>query len=210
MEDYDADHIKRGYRWDKIGFGKKPAILVIDLQRYFTDEDSPMGGSPGSLKAARNTSILLKAAREKGILIIYTVLGFRQDGKDMGFWPKKIPNLANCTIGSKWLEMREEVKEKPEDVVLVKKMSSAFFGTELITILNSHSIDTTVITGFATSGCVRATVVDSFSYGFRTSLVEDCCGDQSEGPHEANIMDMNNKYADIISLEEALEYIRGL
>jgi len=208
MGTYDSIHIKKGYGGGKIGFGQKPAVLVIDFQRFFTDRDSPMGGSPHILKAVKNTSILLNDARQKKIPVIYTVVGYRKDKKDMGLWPKKLPYLSKCLLGSKWMEMPKEVKDSPEDIVLVKKMPSAFFGTDLITILRNLNVDTNIITGCVTSGCVRATTIDSFSYGFRTILVKDCCGDQSQKPHEANLMDVNNRYADVIYLKEALNLIK--
>lgn len=208
MTSYNFTHIKKGYSGGKIGFGRKPAVLVIDFQRFFTDRDSPMGGSSHILKAVKNTSLLLSHARKKKIPIIYTVVGYRNDKKDMGLWPKKLPYLGRCLLDSKWMTIPEEVKEGPEDIVLVKKMPSAFFGTDLITILNSHHVDTNIITGCVTSGCVRATTIDSFSYGFRTILVKDCCGDQSQRPHEANLMDVNNRYADVVSIKEALNFIK--
>jgi len=207
MEEYAGTHSKMGYRRGRMGFGQKPALLVIDLQRFFTDKDSPMGGKPLIQKAVENTAVLLKSARKKGIQIIYTVDGYRSDQKDLGWWGKKVQDLHLCISGSKWAEMPEEIKEKPEDIVLEKKNASGFFGTPLLTILNSHGIDTNIITGCATSGCVRATVIDSFSYGYKTILVRDCCGDQSRLPHEANLIDMDNRYADVVSLEETLKFL---
>ena len=208
MRLYNDPYLKKGYGRGRIGFGKKPAILVIDFNRWFVDKDSPMGGSPHIFRAVKNTSILLKTAREKRIPIIYTVTGFREDQKDMALWPKKLPYLTQCTLGSKWMEIVEEVKERSEDVVLTKKFPSAFFGTNLVTILNSYKVDTNIITGCVTSGCIRATATDSFSYGFRTIVVEDCSGDQTQKHHEINLIDLNNRYADVISLKETLNFLR--
>lgn len=210
IEEYTGIHAKMGYGVGRIGFGRKPAILVIDLQKFFTDNDSPMGGKQLIRKAVENTSVLLRTARTKGVLIIYTVVGYRSDGKDMGWWPKKIKVVERCTLGSKWVEIAPEVKGEAEDIVLVKKNSSGFFGTPLNSILNSHGVDTVIVTGCVTSGCIRATVTDSFSYGYRTIVVKDCCGDQNRLPHVANLIDMDIRWADVISLKEAQAFLDKL
>ena len=205
MTRYGDVHQQLGYGSGKIGFGKSPAILVIDFQRCFSDADALLGGGDHVRQAVKNCGRLLEFARSKGIPIIYTVVAYREDKKDMGWWPVKIPKLCDCLSGSRWEEVSDEVKPEKGDVVIVKKMPSGFFGTGLLNMLISQNIDTTVITGATTSGCVRATIIDSFSYGFRTIVVDDCCGDQSEAPHRANLTDVANRYADVISLEACLQ-----
>lgn len=208
MSTYGDIHKKAGYGAGRIGWGKKPAIIAVDFQRVFTDIDAPLGGGNHIRRALKNSVALLHAARSKKIPIIYTVVAYRKDKKDMGFWPVKIPKLAESVFASKWTQVSEEVPPEPDDIVLIKKMPSAFFGTELLNVLVSQRIDTNVIVGVATSGCVRASIVDSFSHGFRTIVVGDCCGDQSEEPHHANLIDVDNRYADVISLEKFLEDLK--
>jgi len=204
------DNEKFGYEGAQIGWGKNPAIIVVDFQRCFTDIGAPLGGGNHIRMALKNTSRLLKSARSKGIPIIYTLVAWRKDKKDMGFWPIKIPKLTECSIGSHWAQISEEIAPEENDIVLVKKMPSAFFGTEILNILVSQRIDTNVIVGVTTSGCVRATIIDSFSYVFRTIVVSDCCGDKSEEVHYANLKDVNCRYADVISLDLCLKHLEEM
>ncbi len=210
MEAYGEIHKKIGYGAGRIGWGKSPAVICVDFQRGITDAGAPVGGGEHIRRAVANTSKLLKVARRKGLPIIYFVVAYREDKKDMGLWPMKLPALAECREGSKWAEVSPEIAPRSVDVVMVKKMPSVFFGTGLLNYLISNGIDTNIITGTVTSGCVRASIIDSFSNGFRTIVVEDCCGDQSEEPHRANLTDVNNRYADVISLEECLAHLNGM
>jgi maleamate amidohydrolase len=188
-----------GYGQGNVGFGEKPAILIVDFQKAFTSKESPMGGSPFITSAVNKTKELLSIAREANLPIIYTVVGYREDQKDMGLWPLKVSLLSEVTLGSKWVEIDDALEVKEEDIVLIKKMPSAFFNTELTNILISNRIDTVVIAGCTTSGCIRATAIDSFSYGFRTIIAEECVGDQGMEPHKANLFDIKNRYGDILS-----------
>ena len=198
------------YGGPQIGWGKAPALLLVDFQRCFTDIGAPLGGGDHIRKALGNTSVLLKFARSKAVPIIYTMVAWRKDKKDMGFWPIKIPKLTECVIGSHWAQISEEITPEENDFVLAKKMPSAFFGTELLNILISEGIDTNIIAGVTTSGCVRATIIDSFSYGFRTIVVQDCCGDKTEEAHHVNLNDVNSRYADVISLESCLRHLEKI
>jgi maleamate amidohydrolase len=210
MEIYEEAHKKIGYGAGRVGWGRSPAVICVDFQRGITDVGAPVGGGEHLRRAVTNTAKLLEVARRKNIPVIYFVVTYREDKKDMGLWPMKLPVLAECKEGSKWVEVSPEIAPAPGDLVMAKKMPSVFFGTGLLNYLVSNGIDTNIITGTVTSGCVRASIIDSFSHGFRTIVVEDCCGDQSEEPHRANLTDVNNRYADVVSLEECIEHIKKM
>jgi maleamate amidohydrolase len=199
-----------GYGQGRVGFGEQPALIVVDFQKAFTSKESPLGGSPYIISAVAKTKELIAAAREADIPIIYTVVGYRADQQDMGLWPAKVRTLANVTLGSRWVEIDDELTVLDEDIVLVKKMPSAFFNTDLTNILIKKRIDTVIIAGCTTSGCVRATAVDSFSYGFRTIVAVECVGDQGLEPHRANLFDINNRYGDIVKNEEIVDWFYSL
>lgn len=205
-EQFDA-YQKAGYGQGNVGFGKKAAILVVDFQKAFTYSESPLGGSPLITAAVKKTKDLLSIAREVDIPIIFTVVGYREDQQDMGLWPLKVKTLSTVKLGSKWVEIDEELEVLEKDIVLTKKMPSAFFNTDLINILISKGVDTVIITGCTTSGCIRATAVDSFSYGFRTIIAEECVGDQGLAPHRANLFDINNRYGDVLSNKEIINHL---
>lgn len=199
---------KAGYGHGTVGFGKNPSLLIVDFQKAFTCEDSPMGGSPLIISAVNKAKELISLAREQHFPIIHTVVGYREDKKDMGMWPSKVPTLSNITLSSKWIEVDDTLEVSDEDIILVKKMPSAFFNTDLTNILISNQIDTLIIAGCTTSGCIRATVIDSFSYGYRTIVAEECVGDQAKEPHEANLFDIKNRYADILTNEEIYNHFK--
>lgn len=206
-EKYSDSFKKAGYGSGNVGFGKKTAFLVVDFQKAFTSKESPLGGSSLITSAVEKTKKLLPFIRREKIPIIYTVVGYREDQQDMGLWPKKVDSLSNVKIGSEWTEISKGLEPDITDIILIKKMPSAFFNTDLINILISKRIDTVIISGCTTSGCVRATAVDAFSYGFHTIIAEDCVGDQEIEPHKANLFDINNRYGDILKNDEIIESI---
>lgn len=188
----------------RVGFGERPAILLVDFQYILT-----RGGLSGGniLEAVRNSRRFIDVARERRIPLIYTYVAYRDDFKDSGIWGRKAPGLAKCVHGSKAVEIDEMLTPGGEDLVICKKMASAFFGTALLMHLVKLRVDTLIVTGNSTSGCVRASVVDACSYGYRVIVPEECVGDRHEAPHQANLFDMGAKYADVLPLEEVLEYI---
>ncbi|MFC2949188.1 isochorismatase family protein [Virgibacillus sediminis] len=198
-ERFDSTYSEAGYGSGSIGVGSKPALLIIDFQKAFTLPESPLGGSDLVTKAVNNTVPLLNKAREVNIPIFHTVVAYREDQQDMGLWPKKVNSLSLVQLDSKWAELDGQLRAEKHEIVLTKKMPSAFFNTDLLSLLVTKRIDTLFVCGCTTSGCVRASVIDSFSYGFRTIVVEDCVGDQAEGPHRANLFDINNRYADLLT-----------
>lgn len=191
----------------RIGYGKHPALLVIDMQLGFTaPEKSPLAGNLESQVAAINR--LIPVARRNGIPIVFTVVAY--DPKipgDGGLWPQKAPTLLELKVGSELAELDPRLQHEPEDLLLVKKYASAFLGTPLASTLVAGGIDTVIVTGCTTSGCVRATVVDALSYGFRPIIPEEAVGDRAQDPHDANLFDMDSKYGDVVPVADALAYL---
>ena len=208
-EDKNAiyEHAQLGH---KLGFGKKPALIVVDFQLGFTvPEQSPLAGDLGAEVAATNE--LISAARKKDIPVIFTVVGYdphRQD--DAGLWPEKAPSLRMLTIGSDLVKLDPRLNQEPGDLVITKKYASGFFGTYLASTLTMQSVDTAIVTGCTTSGCVRATVMDALANGFRPIVPIECVGDRAQEPHQANLFDIGAKYGDVMPLQEVLEYLEQL
>ena len=187
--------------------GRRPAVVVVDLSRGFTDPEQPTGADLSSQVAA--TGRLLEAARASGHPVVFTTIAFEANLRDGEVWLEKAPGLAALQEGSPLVEIDPRLERVGGDTLIVKKGASAFFGTHLAATLIAAGVDTVVICGATTSGCVRATAVDSVQSGFRTLVCRDCTGDRARGPHEANLFDIQAKYADVISLGEAIEYLRG-
>lgn len=210
-----------GFRGAKVGMGQKPALLIIDVQYRTAGEDKPIlesiresdyktGCGEFAWGAIRKIQRLLEVVRIKGIPVIYPVVE-RQDRFDAGRWADKIPTLGSESIhriGSRGTEIIREIAPLQGDLIISKRYASAFFGTHLMTHLNILGIDTLMVTGCTTSGCVRATVADGFSYGFRVIVVEDGVYDRSSTSHKVNLFDMHSKYADVLALSEVIELLK--
>lgn len=201
----DLEQYKKKGLAGRVGFGKKPAMLVIDFTIGFTDPTSPLGSNLD--QALEATNKLLEAAREKGVPVFFTAVAYEEDLSDGGLWIKKIPSLAILKSGSRFAELDPRLRRGPREQLILKKYASAFFGTHLASTLTSLGIDTLLIAGCTTSGCVRASVVDAIQYGFRSIVVREAVGDRSKPAHEANLFDIDGKYGDVVSLEEALRYL---
>lgn len=194
----------------RLGYGKKPAVAVIDMQLGFTmPERSPLAGDLDGAVAATNK--VIAAARKKNVPIVFTVVGYdphRQD--DAGLWVEKVPSLRLLTLGSELVDLDPRLDRQPEDMVIVKKYASGFFGTHLASSLTAKGIDTLIVTGCTTSGCVRATVMDALAHGFRPIIPMEAVGDRAQEPHDANLFDMASKYGDVVPVEEVLRYLENL
>jgi maleamate amidohydrolase len=194
----------------RIGFGERPAILVVDFNKGCTDRRSPLPPLMDLDSQIETTRRLIDLARTSGTLILYTTLGpYREDLQDLGPLGYKVPGLRIFTQGSEWAEIDERLEVRKEDYVIWKKWQSSFFGTDLLSILVHRRIDTIVVTGCVTSGCVRATVVDACTHGFRVTIPRECVGDRTPDIHEANLFDMNAKNADVIAVAEVEAFFRG-
>ena len=197
--------------WDgRLGFGDKTALIVIDLLQGYTTEGAPLY-APGVVSAVSEMHDVLKAARESGMMIIHTQVRYNPHTfVDGGIWTKKAPVLKALVEGDPYAQFCEGMEPQPEELLITKNYASAFFGTSLSSTLTAAGVDTLLITGCTTSGCIRATAVDALQYGFRPICVRECCGDRHDDPHEANLFDINAKYGDVITKAEALEYITSL
>lgn len=177
-------------------------MLVIDFTEGFTSPDSPMGVDMSDAVLA--TARLLEVARSRALPIIYTVNGYRPDLADAGIWPEKFPSLDTLVLGTRWTQIDPRIAPAPDDLVIEKQYPSAFFGTTLASSLIARGIDSLIITGTTTSGCIRATTVDALQHGYRAYVPEDCVADRHEAPHRANLFDLNAKYANVGSLDTLL------
>jgi nicotinamidase-related amidase len=185
-----------------VGLRDRPCVLVVDFSCGFTDPTCALGSELSEPVAA--TKRLLDAARPKGLPVVFTTIGFEASMADAGIWPAKMPALSELKIGSRWVEIDPRLEPQPDDPVVLKKGASAFFGTNLPAILASRRIDSVILCGATTSGCVRATAIDLLQYGYPTVVPRECVGDRAQAPHEANLFDIGAKYADVVSLEHVL------
>ncbi|MCO6381271.1 MAG: isochorismatase family protein [Vannielia sp.] len=188
--------------------GTRPAIVVVDFSYGFTDPTYPTGADMSAQMAA--TRRLTDLAREMGLPVIYTTIAYQPRERDTLAWLRKAAGMADLLVGSRLVEIDAATGIQPSDPVLVKHGASAFFGTNLAALLTSAQVDTLIVTGATTSGCVRASVVDAVQSGFNVLVPEDCCADRAEAPHKANLYDMGQKYADVITAAEAETYLLSL
>lgn len=187
----------------RMGFGRRPCVVVIDMTYGFVDPANPLARGKMAVRAVKQIARLLSKAREKGVPIVYTT-GLNS-----------VSNIVSPGISRKVLVHpgpRENmivsgIKPKSGDVVLPKGKASIFFGTPMLSILNHFGIDTLIVTGAMTSGCVRASVVEAASYDYYVAVPEECVADRAELPHQVNLFDMHMKYADVIPLSEVLNYL---
>jgi nicotinamidase-related amidase len=193
---------------ESVTMGSRPAVLVVDFSCGFTDPACALGSDlTGPVEATRR---LLDAAREKGLPVVFTTIGFEQSLRDGGLWLQKVPSLAELQLGGRWVQIDARLDPQPDETVIVKKGASAFFGTNLAAVLISQRVDSVVLCGATTSGCIRATAIDLLQYGFPTLVPRECVGDRAQAPHEANLFDIEAKYADVVSLEQALAYVESV
>jgi maleamate amidohydrolase len=193
---------------ESVTLGSRPAVLVVDFSCGFTDPESALGSDLTAEVEA--TKRLLDAARGRGLPVIFTTIGYEASLKDGGLWLQKAPALADLQVGGRWVEIDPRLEPREGETIVLKKGASAFFGTNLAAILISQAIDSIVLCGATTSGCIRATAIDLLQYGFPTLVPRECVGDRAQAPHEANLFDIQAKYADVVSLEEALAYVESV
>jgi maleamate amidohydrolase len=185
--------------------GARPAVVVVDLSRGFTEERFPTGSDLAAAVAA--TRRVLEAARAAGAPVVFTTIAFAPGDGERVAWIRKVPGLSVLAEGSEAVELDPRLERRADELLLAKKGASAFFGTGLAGRLRSLGVDTAVVCGATTSGCVRATVVDAVQHDFPTLVVREAVGDRAQAPHEANLFDMDAKYADVVALDEALAYL---
>ena len=192
----------------RIGFGHRPAILVVDLIRGFTDPAMPLGAPLDAEVAA--TVRLLEAARSRGLPVVFSTVIYEEDDlADAGIWALKQKGVATLRAGTDAVVVDPRLKPRPGETVLVKKYASCFFGTDLVSRLLTRRVDTLVIAGCTTSGCVRASAVDACQTGFRPMVVREAVGDRSATAHAQSLFDLDAKYADVVGLAETTAYLEA-
>lgn len=190
------------------GVGRRPAVLVVDVSRAFTS--SAYGVGADDAPAVPHIAGLLGHARDAGLPIVFTTIAYAP-GEDGASFATKVPALRELrTDDPAAVEIHPELARRPDELVLVKKFPSAFFGTHLTSYLVQRGVDTVVVTGCSTSGCIRASVIDAVSYGFRVVVPEECVFDRAEEPHRANLFDIGSKYADVVPQDEVEKYLASI
>jgi maleamate amidohydrolase len=195
---------ERGYGARAVGFGEKPGIAVVDFQRAFTDPEFPTGGAPLVRRAVENTARLLKVARAAGVPVAACYMAYHSD-RDTPYW--KVAGIGELRDGDPGSELDPLIADPGYDYILRKSAPSMFFNTPAAAFFAKNRCDTVIVTGCITSGCVRASVVDAFSLGFRTLVPEDCVGDHDRDAHDSNLRDVERRYADIIDCDAAIAAI---
>jgi nicotinamidase-related amidase len=199
---------QRGFG-QKIGFGERPALIIIDMVKAFTDATRMLGANLDTQIEA--TQPLLEVAHARGFPVLFSTVRYEdQNLGDAGLWGLKMKGSATLTADSDGWEIDPRLEVRPADSLLFKKYASCFFGTDLVPRLTSRGVDTLIVTGCTTSGCVRATAVDAIQNGFRPMVVREAVGDRSVPAHEQSLFDLNAKYADVVSLDETLQYLRDV
>ena len=204
--DTRSDYERKGFA-SRAGFGAKPALLVIDFINGFTDAGTDLGGDFSN--EIEVTARLQAAFRAAGLPVAYTTVAYHPDLSDGGTFVKKVPALGLLVRGTPWTEVDDRIRPEPGEIVAEKQFASAFFGTDIDPRLKAFGVDTLVLTGCTTSGCVRASAIDSMQYGYHTVVVRDAVGDRAQGPHEANLFDIDAKYGDVVDSGEVLAWLAG-
>jgi maleamate amidohydrolase len=193
----------------RIGFGRKPALLIVDFINAYTTPGSPLY-APDVVTAVAETVDLLSLARQTAVPVIFTRVIYSRSGRDGGIFVQKVPLLRRMVEGEPLADIVPQLPPTPDDVIINKQYASAFFGTSLAAMLTSLGIDTLILTGCSTSGCVRATAVDGMQHGFRVIVPHQCVGDRHPDPHAANLFDINSKYGDVVDKGEVMTYLQQL
>lgn len=186
--------------------GQNVALLLVDVVMAYLDPASPFHAIAAG-PAVEVNERLVAAARDRGVPVVFTQVEYLSDGADGGLFYRKVPMLSAFRAGSPFGAFAPTLRPEPGDVVVTKQYASAFFGTSLASTLRVQRIDTLLITGFSTSGCVRASAVDSLQHGFAPFVVAEACADRHSGPHAANLFDLQAKYAEVIDEGRALSII---
>lgn len=192
----DEIYRSQGFGGD-LRLGTRPALLVVDFVNGFLDPEVFGGGNIAG--AAERSAAVLEAFRTRGLPIAFTRIVYADDGSDGGVWGEKVPSLLRLRETAPESQIAPGLAPRQGEIVIRKTNASAFFGTPLATVLLHAGADTLFVVGCTTSGCVRASVVDAISHGFRPAVIADCVGDRSRPAHEANLFDMGQKYANLVA-----------
>jgi len=202
-----SDGMDEGFG-EGLGFGSRPALLVIDFVKAYLNKGSPLYAG---VEAVRDQCVeLLTYARATGIPIFHTNVSYRPGSADGGIFRRKLPLLSVFEEGSPYADFVDGLEPFPAETVITKQYASAFFGTPLASSLTVQGVDTVIICGVTTSGCIRASAVDAVQHGFLPVVVREAVGDRDEAPHVANLFDLQAKYADVVPIDDVLTYLAGL
>ncbi len=200
------DIYRRQQFGQKIGFGRMPALLVVDFVNGFTDPNILGGGN--ILDAVEATKPLLAFFRKTKLPVVFTRIVYADDGADAGMWCRKVPRLRDLTERALESQVVDALAPAEGELVIRKTQASAFFGTHLAAHFVAKGVDTVVLAGCTTSGCIRASAVDAMSMNYRVTVASDCVGDRALEPHEANLFDMGQKYADLLRGTEIVKLLQ--
>jgi maleamate amidohydrolase len=203
----DENYADGGYG-HRLGFGKRPALLLIDFVLAYFQRDNPFFADVD--EALASAIRITHAARHAGIPVVFTRVAYQAGGLDGGVFYRKIPALSAYLANSGLSGFLDELKPEQGDLIITKQYPSAFFGTSLATSLSSLGIDTVILAGLTTSGCVRASCVDAISHGFVPIIVREACGDRHPSPHEASLFDMNAKYGDVETEQAVVGHLKNI
>ncbi len=206
-EDDLLENYRRAYDV-KVGFGQRPALILIDFCQGYFDPDCDLYSD---VEDALSSALRVRdAAHLAKIPVILTNVSYHQSGINGGRFFEKAAPLRYFIEGNPMASFARGLEPRADELVVAKQYPSAFFGTSLASTLTAMGVDSVLLTGLTTSGCVRASCVDAMSHGFRTAVIADACGDRHEAPHQANLFDMNAKYADVVSEEETMDFLQRL
>ena len=205
--------VKKNPTRRRFGFGSRPALINVDLQKAYTAVGEFVTAYETDPKQLDYVNQLARAFRAKKFPVVWTYVAYMESGEDCGVWGTRTntpDSLQNIKAGSRRSEFDDRLEiDRKSDIIINKRMASAFFETNLGSLFIFHKVDTVVVTGGSTSGCVRATVVDSLSRSYRVVVPEECVADKHESPHFANLYDMAVKYADVVPVQDVLEHLRN-
>ena len=210
MEDFSdarALYAKKGLG-GRTGWGARPAVIVVDVTNGFTDPGSPVGADLAGVIAETNR--VLDVARKSGVPVIFTSIAYEDPDIEGGHWVRKIPALRVLRKGTPAVDVDVRLNRKKHEPVIYKCYTSSFFGTHLQALLQHLGVDTLVVCGTSTSGCIRATACDAVQLGFRCIVPETAVGDRAEAPHRANLFDIDSKYADVMPIRDVLEALQRI
>lgn len=207
------EEIKANPTRRRFGFGSKPALINVDLQKAYTNVGEFVTAYETNPQQCEYVNQLAELFRSKGCPVVWTYVAYMDSGEDCGVWGTRTntpDSLQNIKVGSRRAEFDDRLRiDRKRDIVINKRMASAFFETNLGSVFQFHGVDTCVITGGSTSGCVRATAVDSLQRSFRTIIPEECVADKHESPHFANLYDIALKYGDVIAVAEVVAFMQA-
>ncbi len=207
------EEIKANPTRPRFGFGRKAAVINVDLQKAYTNVGEFATAYETDPRQMDYVNEISDLARSKNLPVVWTYVAYMDSGEDCGIWGTRTDtpdSLQNIKVGSRRSEFDDRLRvDHQKDVIINKRMASAFHESNLPSVLNFHGIDTVIVTGGSTSGCVRATVVDSLSRSFRTIVPEECVADKHESPHFSNLYDMAIKYADVVPAADVIEYLEN-